>query len=122
QAGAREAEQGGRDDDALQHECFSSSVRSTDTSPRPVQGEPSGEPSEVEPESELLAAFGTLGERKAEGRRLQAALVPQPVVHVEHVEHLPERRRRVLAAEPEDLADTKVGALVDGGAPRIARL
>src|SRR5947199_3940227 len=89
---------------------------------RPVQGEPSGEPSEVEPESELLAAFGTLGERKAEGRRLQAALVPQPVVHVEYVEHLPERRRRVLAAEPEDLADTKVGALVDGGALRIARL
>ena len=35
QARAREAEQGGRDDDALQHECFSSSVRSTDTFPPP---------------------------------------------------------------------------------------
>src|SRR6185295_9934998 len=76
---------------------------------------------EIEPESELLSPLRTLGQRQPELRRLQAALIAQPVVGVEDVEHFPERSRR-STAESEDLADSEVGALLRGAAARSARL
>src|SRR5882672_10945471 len=66
--------------------------------------------SEIESEPELLAPLGTLGQRQPELRRLQAALIPQPVVGVEDVEHFPKGRCRAVA-ESENLADAQIGAL-----------
>src|SRR4051812_12606433 len=69
---------------------------------------------EVESEAELLPALRAFGQREAELCGLQAALIPQPVVHVEHVEHFPECRRRSFAAEPDDLRHAEIGAPLGG--------
>src|SRR5437660_7649230 len=76
----------------------------------------------VKPHTELLAPLWAFGERQAELRRLLAALVAEPVVDVEHVEHFPECRRLIAPAKAEDLADPQVGALLGRPAARVARL
>ncbi len=73
--------------------------------------------SEINAESELLAPLGPFGDRKAERRRLQAALIPLIVVDVEDVEHLPERRRGVPSAKAKDLADAQVDVPLGVAAP-----
>src|SRR6266487_2136691 len=66
----------------------------------------------IQSEPELLPSFRALRQRQPELRRLQAALIAEPVVDVEHVEHFPEGRGRSTAAEPENLAQAHIGALV----------
>src|SRR4029077_3738039 len=77
---------------------------------------------EIDPEPELLAPLRPLGEGQAKLRRLQTALVAQPIVDVEDVEHLPERGRGQSAGQPENLADAQIGALLRRPAPRVTRL
>src|SRR5262245_34560786 len=81
-----------------------------------------GSSSEIKAEAELLTAFRQCPRRLTERRRLQRTLERLEVVGVEHVEHLPEERRRSAAWQLEQFADPQVEVLLVVAAPRVARL